>query len=185
MELRWRDGGLPIKPQRLSNVLRVVTEESGYGKAMLADNGLRLACHRSFRSYVVFAVHVVARDVGSPHIAQADMAIDCCRYVNPDGVRKRMEGAVIYDHTVATRGRITTTQGAVDQSNLHDYTITHMDDARLDVRVHIVEDFIHLRPYGMGEPSAPPYTPALVDAVIGSIVKHISRLPIGDQLMTA
>ena len=175
----------PIMPKRLSNVLRVVAEKSGYGKTLPAGHGLGLACHRSFHSYVASAVHVVVRDDGSLHIPQVDMAIDCGRYVNPEGVRKQVEGAAIYGHSVAMHGQITTTQGAVDQSNFHDYTITRMDDAPLDVRVHIVEDFTHLRPCGVGEPGVPPYTPALVNAIYSATGKRIRRLPIGDQLESA
>ena len=175
----------PIMPKRLSNVLRVVAEKSGYGKTLPAGHGLGLACHRSFHSYVASAVHVVVRDDGSLHIPQVDMAIDCGRYVNPEGVRKQMEGAAIYGNTVAMQGQITTTQGAVDQSNFHDYPVTRMDDAPLDVRVHIVEDFTHLRPCGVGEPGVPPYTPALVNAIYNATGKRIRRLPIGDQLESA
>ncbi len=175
----------PIMPKRLSNVLRVVAEKSGYGKSMPAGHGLGLACHRSFHSYVASAVHVVVRDDGSLHIPRVDMAIDCGRYVNPEGVRKQMEGAAIYGNTVAMQGQITTTRGAVDQSNFHDYPVTRMDDAPLDVRVHIVEDFVHLRPCGVGEPGVPPYTPALVNAIHQATGKRIRRLPIGDQLASA
>ena len=55
----------------------------------------------------------------------------------------------------------------------------------LDVRVHIVEDFTHLRPCGVGEPGVPPYTPALVNAIYNATGKRIRRLPIGDQLESA
>ncbi len=42
----------PIMPKRLSNVLRVVAGKSGYGKPLPAGQGLGVACHRSFHSYV-------------------------------------------------------------------------------------------------------------------------------------
>ena len=113
----------PIMPKRLSNVLRVAAEKSGYGTTMPTGHGLGVACHRSFHSYVAAAVHVVVGDDGSLHVPQVDMAIDCGRYVNPEGVRKQIEGAAIYGNTVAPHGRITTTRGAVDQSNFHDYPV--------------------------------------------------------------
>ena len=175
----------PIMPKRLSNVLRVAAARSGYGKPMPKGHGLGLACHRSFHSYVASAVHVVVRDDGSLHIPQVDMVVDCGRYVNPEGVRKQMEGAVIYGNTVARHGLISTTRGAVDQSNFHDYPVTRMSDAPLDVRVHIVEDFVHLRPCGVGEPGVPPYAPALVNAIYHATGKRVRRLPIGDQLEPA
>lgn len=172
----------PIMPKRLSNVLRRVAAEAGYGKAMPARHGLGLACHRSFHSYVATAVHAVVREDGSLHIPQVDVAIDCGRYVNPEGIVKQLEGACIYGNSIASHGRITTTAGAVDQSNFHDYSITRMEDAPLDVRVHIVEDFVDLPPCGVGEPGVPPYTPALINAIYQATGKRIRTLPIGDQL---
>lgn len=168
----------PIMPNRLSNVLRTVAAKAGYGKELPKGHGLGLACHRAFHSYVATAVHVVVRDDGSVHIPQVDTAIDCGRYVNPEGIRKQVEGAAIYGNTIARHGKITTTKGAVDQNNFHDYPVTRIGDAPLDVRVHIVEDFTHLRPCGVGEPGVPPYTPALVNAIYNATGKRIRQLPI-------
>ena len=70
----------------------------------------------------------------------------------------------------------------MDQSNFHDYPVSRISDAPLDVRVHIVEDFVDLRPCGVGEPGVPPYTPALINAIYAATGKRIRTLPIGDQL---
>jgi isoquinoline 1-oxidoreductase subunit beta len=172
----------PIMPNRLSNALRAVAAKSGYGKSLPKGHGLGLACHRSFQSYVATAVHVVVHDDGSLHIPQVDVAIDCGRYVNPEGIRKQVEGAVVYGNSIAREGKITTTRGAVDQGNFDDYPVTRISGAPLDVRVHIVEDFVHLRPCGVGEPAVPPYTPALVNAIHNATGKRIRQLPIGGQL---
>jgi isoquinoline 1-oxidoreductase beta subunit len=102
--------------------------------------------------------------------------------VNPEGIRKQVEGAAIYGNTIARWGKITTKRGAVEQSNFHDYPITRMSDAPLDVRVHIVEDFVHLPPCGVGEPAVPVYTPALVNAIYQATGKRIKELPIGDKI---
>jgi len=163
---------------RLSNVLKVAAEQSGYGKSLPKGHGLGLACHRSFHSYVASAVHVVVGDDGSITIPQVDMVIDCGRYVNPDRIRSQIEGAAVYGNTIARHGQITTTKGAVDQSNFHDYPISRMNDAPLNVRVHIVEDYTHLRPCGVGEPGVPPYTPALINAIYNATGKRIRNLPI-------
>jgi len=172
----------PIMPKRLSNTLRVVAARSGYGKKLPKGHGIGLACHRSFHSYVATAVQVAVSNDGSLQIPQVDVAIDCGRYVNPEGIRKQLEGASIYGNSIARNGKITTTGGAVDQSNFHDYTVTRLSDAPLDVRVHIVEDFVHMRPCGVGEPGVPPYAPALVNAIYNATGKRIRTLPIGDQL---
>ncbi len=175
----------PISPKRLSNVLRVAARKSGYGKKLPKGHGLGVACHRSFHSYVATAVHVVVRDDGAVRIPQVDVAIDCGRYVNPEGIRKQIEGATIYGNSIARHGKITTTKGAVDQNNFHDYTISRMSDAPLDVRVHIVEDYVHLPPCGVGEPGVPPYAPALMNAIYDATGKRLRKLPLGDQLRSA
>jgi isoquinoline 1-oxidoreductase beta subunit len=172
----------PIMPKRLSNALRVVAQKAGYGKKLPKGHGLGLACHRAFHSYVATAVHVVVHDDGSLHLPQVDIAIDCGRYVNPQGIRKQLEGAAVYGNTVACHGKITTTRGAVNQSNFHDYPISRLTDAPRDVRVHIVEDFTDLPPCGVGEPGVPPYAPALINAIYQATGKRIRRLPLGDQL---
>ncbi len=168
----------PIMPKRLSNALRVVAAKAGYGKQLPKGHGLGLACHRSFHSYVATAVHVVVRDDGSLHIPQVDTAIDCGRYVNPEGIRKQIEGAAVYGNTIARHGLITTTKGAVDQSNFHDYPVTRINDAPLDVRVHVVEEFADLRPCGVGEPGVPPYAPALANAIHDAVGARLRSLPI-------
>ena len=175
----------PIMPKRLSNALRQVAAKAGYGKTLPKGHGLGLACHRAFHSYVATAVHVVVHDDGTYEIPQVDTAIDCGRYVNPEGIRKQIEGACVYGNTIARHGKITTTKGAIDQSNFHDYPVTRISDAPLDVRVHIVEDFVNLRPCGVGEPGVPPYAPALINAIYDATGNRIRTLPIGNQLKSA
>lgn len=168
----------PIMTGRLSNVLKIAAEKAGYGKTMPKGHGLGLACHRCFHSYVATAVHVVVGDDGSVTIPQVDQVIDCGRYVNPDRIRSQIEGAAVYGNTVARGGQISTTNGAVNESNFHDYTVSRMSNSPLNVNVHIVEDYKHLRPCGVGEPGVPPYTPALINAIYNATGKRIRTLPI-------
>ena len=175
----------PIMPKRLSNALRLVAAKAGYGTERGKGHGLGLACHRSFHSYVATAVQVVVADDGTITVPRVDVAIDCGRYVNPEGIRKQIEGATVYGHSIARHGHITTTRGAVNQSNFHDYPVTRMSDAPLDVRVHIVEDFVHLPPCGVGEPGVPPYAPALANAIFNATGVRIRRLPISNPVRSA
>ncbi len=172
----------PIMPNRLSNALRRVAEISGYGEQMPEGEAIGLAVHRAFHSYVAAAVRVRLDGNGGYSIPRVDMAVDCGRYVNPEGIRKQIEGAVVYGNTVATQGKITTTAGAVDQSNFHDYPVTRMNNTPMDVQVHILEDFVDLPPCGIGEPGVPPVAPALTNALFVASGKRIRELPIGDQL---
>lgn len=172
----------PIMPVRLANALRTVAKGANYGQELPAGQGIGLAAHRSFQSYVATAVHVEVGDDGSLTIPRVDVAIDCGRYVNPEGVRKQMEGAVTYGNTLARHGFITTTQGAVDQSNFNDYPVSRMSDVPMDIRVHLVEDYVHMKPCGVGEPGVPPYAPALANAIYVATGKRLRTLPIPGNL---
>lgn len=170
----------PIMPKRLANALNVVAERSGYGGELPDRHAIGLACHRSFHSYVATAVRAHVGANGALRVPRVDVAIDCGRFVNPDGIRKQIEGATVYGHTVARHGKITVKGGAVEQSNFHDYPVSRMSDAPLDVRVHIIDDYAHLRPCGVGEPGVPPYAPALANAIHAITGKRLKSLPITD-----
>ena len=74
---------------------------------------------------------------------------------------------MVYGHSVATQGKITTAGGVVQQGNFDDYPVSRMNDAPLDVRVHVLDDYVNLPPCGVGEPGVPPYAPALANALFG------------------
>ena len=103
-------------------------------------------------------------------------AVDCGTAVNPDGVRAMLEGAVNFALTPVLSGEITFQEGAVKQSNFHDYRVLRINDAP-DIEVHLVSST--LPPEGMGEPGVPPLAPAVANAVFAATGKRIRRLPIG------
>ena len=172
----------PVDTGRLRRVVEQAAQEAGWGRALPAREGLGIAVHRSFVSYVATVVHAQVGADGTLSIPRVDVAIDCGFAVNPDGIRKQVEGACVMGTALATRSAITYRDGRVQQSNFHDYLVTRIPEAPREVRVHIVQNGPEMPPGGVGEPGVPPFAPALCNAIFAATGKRIRDLPIGNQL---
>ena len=172
----------PIETGRLRRVAERAAQEAGWGKQLPKGQGLGIAAHRSFVTYVATVVHVVVGDKGRITIPRVDTAIDCGYCVHPERVRSQMEGAAVMGLTLAKYGEVTLKNGAIEQSNFNDYQLVRIDESPLDVRTHIIDNSIDVPPSGVGEPGVPPFAPALCNAIFAATGKRIRQLPIGAQL---
>jgi CO/xanthine dehydrogenase Mo-binding subunit len=93
-----------------------------------------------------------------------------------------MEGAVMYGLTAALHGKLELENGAVKQSNFHDYPILRIDEAPA-VEVVILDS--QAAPTGVGEPGLPPIAPAVANAVYRATGKRLTELPLNDALRLA
>src|SRR3546814_18554119 len=95
-----------------------------------------------------------------------------------------MQGACVFGMTAALYSGITLENGAVVESNFHDYEMVRADAFPQVVHTHIVEHPFAVHATGVGEPGVPPFLPALTNAIFNATGKRISNLPIRDQLAT-
>ena len=102
-------------------------------------------------------------------------AIDCGLPVNPDSVRAQIEGGINYALTTVLSGEITIKDGAVEQSNFHDYKVLRMKDAP-DIEVHMVPGSEEPAS-GVGEIGVTALAPAVANAVFAACGKRIRRFP--------
>jgi isoquinoline 1-oxidoreductase subunit beta len=105
----------------------------------------------------------VAGDIGS-HI------------VNPMGAENQVRGAVIDGLAQALAGQaIEFVDGAVQQSNFHDFPLARMP---LAPEIEIAWVRSAKPPTGLGEPALPPVIPALANAIFAATGTRLRSLPL-------
>jgi isoquinoline 1-oxidoreductase beta subunit len=172
----------PIDTARLRRVAEVAAEQAGWGKELPKGQGLGIAAHRSFLTYVATVVHVAVDEQGHLTMPRVDTAIDCGFHVNPERIRSQIEGAAVMGTTIARSAEITFKDGQVQQKNFDGYKVARIAEVPLDVRTHIVAAGWDVPSGGVGEPGLPPFAPALCNAIFAATGKRIRQLPIGKQL---
>ena len=76
------------------------------------------------------------------------------------------------------RAELTLDEGAVSQSNFHDYETLRIHDLS-NIETHIVASAE--APTGVGEPSTPPAGPALANAIVAAGQPLVSHLPMSSN----
>jgi len=175
---RIEDTKDPIKynTARLKNVLKIATKNAGWGKKLPEGHAYGLAVHYSFYTYVASVVEVSVIN-NKVKVHNVFTVIDCGTVVNKNTVTAQMEGSAIFGMSLAFYGKITAKNGAIEQSNYHDYKMVRMNELP-KTHVEIVESTE--RPTGVGEPGVPVIAPAIVNAIFKVTGKRCYNLPLSD-----
>ncbi len=177
--IAYRLAMLKNKP-RHAGVLRLAADKATVmPKLASVKQGRGIALHQSFGTYVAQIVDISIDVANHLKVDRVMCAVDCGIAVNPDVIRAQMESSIGYALTAALTGEITLKDGVVQQGNFDRYPVLRIAEMPI-IEVHIVPSAE--KPSGIGEPGVPPFTPALVNAIFAATGKHITRLPIGDQL---
>ena len=171
----------PIDTGRLANVLDMAADGIGWGREMPEGEGLGLAVHRSFVSYVAAAAHVKVVD-GRITVPELHLAIDAGFIANPERVESQLQGAAVMGMTCALHSGVTYADGAVEQSNFHDYEMVRSDNFPEKVVVHTVPHGFGVHSTGVGEPGVPPVVAAIGNAVFRATGQRRRAMPIGEYI---
>jgi isoquinoline 1-oxidoreductase beta subunit len=170
----------PWETGRLRQVIEIVADKSGWArKKSRKGHGFGIAAHRSFLTYVATVVEVEVDDRGEIQIPRVDTAVDAGLVVNPEATRAQFEGAVVFGTSIVRSGEITAKNGAIQQSNFHDYPVARINEVPVQTHVHLVESTAP--PAGVGEPGVPPFVAAFCNAIFAATGKRARDLPLSSN----
>lgn len=170
---KFRRGLLDAHP-RLRTVLDRAAAEADWESPIGEGRGRGISLQESFGSVVAQVVEV-SLTKGAVKVDRVVCVADAGQAVNPDGLTAQMESGIIYGLTAALYGEVSIENGAVKQSNFHDYPMVRMSDAPL-IETHIINSGEAWG--GAGEPGTPGIAPALANAIFDATGTRIRQLPV-------
>jgi isoquinoline 1-oxidoreductase beta subunit len=168
-------------PARAKAVIQKAMEMSAWSGAATEGRAKGFGYYFSHMGYFAEVVEAGLSDRGQVQVHRVWVAGDVGSHIiNPFGALNQVEGSIIDGLGQATSLAIELEQGAVVQSNYHDYPVPRMP---VTPEIHVEWVKSDHAPTGLGEPALPPVIPALTNALHKLTGKRIRSLPIDTKLL--
>lgn len=179
--LEFRRQLMKDHPQSLA-VLNAVAEKAGWGTAAAKGVHRGLAVTKTFGSYVAACAEVSVDEAGKLKIHRIVAATDPGYAVNPQQIEAQVEGSFVYGLSALLYGECTVKDGAVEQSNFHDYPSMLIDEMpEVEVIVMPSGGFWG----GIGEPTIAVAAPAVLNGIFAATGKRIREFPLKNIALRA
>ena len=165
----------PISTSRLYDLIKIVTEKSGWERKRPAGHGVGIACCPYGNTYCALVAEVSVLK-GELNIIKITIAVDCGRVVNPSGAENQIVGGIVWGLTAFFYGGMPIRNGLAIHTNFHQNKLLRMNETP-PVEVHFLPSTDD-RPWGIGEVSSPLATPAVLNAIYAATGKRIRKVPL-------
>ncbi len=171
-------GGGGFTASRMTTVVKLAAEKSGWGKKLPRGQGQGLAITFTNNSYVAIVADVTVSPQGVLKVQKLTAAVDAGVIVNLSSAESQVQGAMIDGIGAAWFLKATVEKGALAQTNFDQYPLIRLENAPPVVDVHFIKSVA--APTGLGEPGLPPAAPAVCNAIFAATGKRIRTLPFAE-----
>jgi isoquinoline 1-oxidoreductase beta subunit len=172
--LEFRRNMMADHPKSLA-VLNAVAEKAGWGKPAAKGVHRGLAVVKTFASHVAACAEVSVDDKGKLTIHRIVAATDPGYAVNPQQIEAQVAGSFVFGLSALLYGECTIKNGAVQQSNFHNYPSMLIDEMpKVEVIIMPSGGFWG----GIGEPTIAVAAPAVLNAIFAATGKRIRQVPL-------
>jgi len=158
--------------------LKKVAAMANWGNSLPAGKGQGIAHTLSFGAWVAQVVQVDVSD-DTVKIEKVWCVADAGLVLDPENFKAQMMSGIVFGLSQALGQEITFSDGEVEQSNFYDFDAMRMHQCP-EIEVELLENSPRMG--GAGEPSTPPSTPALANAIFAATGQRIRSMPLSHSI---
>jgi isoquinoline 1-oxidoreductase beta subunit len=170
-------GGVPGGArERMSRVIRLAVEKSGWGQPLSPGRGRGIAANVYHgETTMAQVVEIAVASGGVVRVERVVCAVECGTVVNPLGLEAQIESAIAWGLTAALKGEIVFENGIASAGGYADYPILGMSEMP-SVEIHVVPS--EAPPLGIGEQPVAPIAAAVNNAIFAATGRRVRRSPV-------
>ena len=173
--------------KRQAEVVKRAAQLGNWGATLPSDTGLGMATsfgqERDMPTLLSCVAEVfVDRATGKVTVQKLTVVADAGTIVDPDSAQAQMQGALLWDLSIALHEGTEFENGQVKNTNLDTYTPLRMGDVP-ETNISFVDSAEV--PVGLGEPATTVVAPAIANAIFAATGARLRHIPISSSAVLA